>query len=207
MKKCKSCQKEIDTKAKKCPYCQSDQRNWFIRHPVLTAILVVIVIGIFGSAAGNKNNSSSQTTIDNNTSKTDTIAEDQPKEVTPKVGDVTKLGDREFTVNSVRRSGAFSYNTPKAGKEFVIVNVTIKNLGEDEVSYNPFDFKVQDANGAQESQTFASLDDSLSSGTLAPQGKVTGSIPFEVPIGDDAKLIFQPSFWSSQRVVVDLGSE
>jgi hypothetical protein len=123
------------------------------------------------------------------------------------VGDVTKLGDREFTVNSVKRANVLSYSTPKTGKEFVVVNVTIRNLGTDEVSYNPFDFKVQDANGAQESETFASLDDSLNSGTLAPGGKVTGSIPFEVPTGDEAKLIFQPSFWSSQRVVVDLGNK
>ena len=132
-------------------------------------------------------------------------AEEQQKEY--KVADVVKLGEREFVVNSVKRSGAFNYNTPDAGKEYVIVNVTIRNLGKDEVSYNPFDFKVQDANGAQESSTFASLDDSLSSGTLAPNGKITGSMPFEVPQGTNAKLIFQPSFWSEQRIVVDLGNE
>jgi archaellum component FlaG (FlaF/FlaG flagellin family) len=99
------------------------------------------------------------------------------------------------------------YSTPRSGKEYVILNVTIKNLGKDEVSYNPFDFKVQDANGAQEGTTYVSLDDNLSSGTLAPGGKVTGSMAFEVPIGDQAKLIFQPSFWDSQRVVVDLGNK
>jgi hypothetical protein len=87
------------------------------------------------------------------------------------------------------------------------VNVTIKNLGKDEVTYNPFDFKVQDAKGAQETETFATLDDSLSSGTLAPDGTVSGSMPFEVTVGDQAKLIFQPSFWDSQRVVVDLGDK
>ena len=59
----------------------------------------------------------------------------------------------------------------------------------------------------RKSQAFAVLDDSLSSGTLASGGKVTGSIPFEVPIGDQAKLIFQPSFWSNQRIVVDLGNK
>jgi hypothetical protein len=169
-------------------------------------VLVLIIIGVAASGGSNKNsNQTTTTTTTDNT--TPTQSNDQPKDVTPKVGDVTKLGDREFTVNTVRRSKAFGYNTPKAGKEYVIVNVTIRNLGKDEVSYNPFDFKIQDANGAQESSTFASLDDSLSSGTLAPDGKVTGSIPFEVPVGDIAKLIFQPSFWSSQRVVVDLGNK
>jgi len=206
MKKCKACQKEIDDKAKKCPHCQTDQRGWFRRHLILTGILglviFLIVIGVIGSK---QSSTTTTTTTTNNVGSAQ--SNDQPKDVTPKVGDVTKLGDREFTVNSGRRSQAFDYNTPKAGKEYVIVNVTIRNLGKDEVSYNPYDFKVQDANGAQESYTWASLSDSLSSGTLAPGGKVTGSMPFEVPIGDEAKLIFQPSFWSSQRVVVDLGNK
>lgn len=56
MKKCKSCQSEIDNKAKKCPRCQADQRNWFRRHPILTGLLVLIVIGIIGSASGGSKN-------------------------------------------------------------------------------------------------------------------------------------------------------
>lgn len=163
-------------------------------------ILFVVII-LIGMASGGSSSEPKKVGENSKNSK----AEEQQKEY--KVSDVVKLGDREFVVNSVKRSGAFGYNTPKAGKEYVIVNVTIRNLGTDEVSYNPFDFKVQDANGAQESSTFASLDDSLSSGTLAPNGKITGSMPFEVPQGTNAKLIFQPSFWSEQRVVVDLGNE
>ncbi len=194
---------DIDAKATKCPHCQSDQRSWLGKHPILSAILglfgLLIVLGAVGGN-GSKNTNQPRTT-------TETTKEELPKEVTPKVGDVTKLGDREFVVNSVRRAKSLGYSTPKAGKEYVIVNVTIRNLGSDEVSYNPFDFKVQDANGAQESETFASLDDSLNSGTLAAGGKVSGSMPFEVPIGDAAKLIFQPSFWSSQRIVVELGNK
>ncbi len=52
MKKCKNCQKEIDGKAKKCPYCQTDQRNWFMRHKITSAILILIVLGAIGSAGG-----------------------------------------------------------------------------------------------------------------------------------------------------------
>lgn len=208
MKKCRSCQTDIDSKAEKCPHCQSDQRGWVRRHPILTGILgLVVFFVVVGKIGGSGNKDSNQITTTTTNNSSPTPSNDQPKDVTPKVGDVTKLGAREFTVNSVRRSEAMGYVTPKAGKEYVIVNVTIRNLGNDEVSYNPYDFKVQDANGAQESITFAPLDDSLNSGTLAPAGKVTGSMPFEVPVGDEAKLIFQPSFWSSQRVVVDLGSK
>lgn len=159
-------------------------------------ILFVVVI-ILGMASGGSKSDTTKVGEKTNNSQ----AQEQ-KEY--KVNDVVKLGEREFVVNSVRRANALGYSTPKAGKEYIVVNVTIRNLGTDEVSYNPFDFKVQDADGAQESSTFATLDDSLSSGTLAPNGKVTGSMPFEVPKGSNAKLIFQPSFWSEARIVVAL---
>lgn len=63
MKKCKNCQKEIDAKAKKCPFCQSDLRNWFVRHPIWTIVLVLFVIGMFGvaSSGGNEKTASKST--------------------------------------------------------------------------------------------------------------------------------------------------
>jgi len=58
MKKCKGCQKEIDDKAKKCPYCQTDQRNWFRRHPILTGLGVfvafIVIVGVLGSSTEDK---------------------------------------------------------------------------------------------------------------------------------------------------------
>lgn len=59
MKKCKSCQKEIDDKAKKCPYCQADQRSRFRRHPILTGLGAIvgffIIVGMLGSPDKEKN--------------------------------------------------------------------------------------------------------------------------------------------------------
>lgn len=63
MKKCKACQKEIDAKATKCPFCQADQRNWFRKHPVITVILILIVLGIIGSASKSGSSSSTPATI------------------------------------------------------------------------------------------------------------------------------------------------
>ena len=167
--------------------------------------VLFVVMVIIGMASGGSNSTSEPTKVGENNSESSQAQEASQKEY--KVGDVVKLGEREFVVNSVRRSGPFDYNTPDAGKEYVIVDVTIKNLGKDEISYNPYDFKVQDVNGAQESQAIVVVDNSLSSGTLAPNGNVTGTMPFEVPQGTNAKLIFQPSFWSEARITVDLGNE
>lgn len=62
MKKCKSCQSEIDSKAKKCPHCQTDQRSWFGRHPILTVILGFIILFIVIGVANSGNSSKSSTT-------------------------------------------------------------------------------------------------------------------------------------------------
>lgn len=48
-KKCKHCQSEIDEKATKCPHCQSDLRSWSQKHPILTVILALFVIGWLSS--------------------------------------------------------------------------------------------------------------------------------------------------------------
>jgi hypothetical protein len=54
MKKCKACKSEIDNKAIKCPHCHTDQRNWFIRHPILTTLFIIIVIAIASSGGASK---------------------------------------------------------------------------------------------------------------------------------------------------------
>lgn len=74
MKKCKSCQTEIDQKATKCPHCKSDQRGWFRRHPILTVILGLFVFSIFMGAVGGSKPSSTTTSskpVENTTNETE----------------------------------------------------------------------------------------------------------------------------------------
>ena len=52
MKPCKECKQEISSSAKKCPSCGKDQRNWFMKHKILSFIGAIILLGIIGSALG-----------------------------------------------------------------------------------------------------------------------------------------------------------
>ena len=115
MKKCKSCQKEIDKKASKCPYCQTDQRNWFAKHPILTVLLVLFVLGIFVAVSGNKGTSTTKST----TSKT----EAEPTKV-----EVLKVDALAFVTE-------FDKNQLKAEETYkgkaVELTAVIKNISED----------------------------------------------------------------------------
>lgn len=76
MKKCKSCQKEIDPKATKCPYCQTDLRSWFRRHPILTFLGIIIalpmVIGAFGPPTSEKSKQNEKSTPETKVEETKT---------------------------------------------------------------------------------------------------------------------------------------
>lgn len=74
MKKCKSCQSKIDDKAKKCPHCRADQRNWFARHKIITFIISIIFLSGFISGLTPSSKSSSQNNI--NTPTPEVISEE-----------------------------------------------------------------------------------------------------------------------------------
>ncbi|HUQ85781.1 MAG TPA: Ltp family lipoprotein [Candidatus Limnocylindrales bacterium] len=85
MKKCKSCQTEIDLKASKCPHCKSDQRGWFRRHPILTGVLGLFVFFVLIGATGSGNESSNSTatnssTEDSTSNKTEQVETSENKE-------------------------------------------------------------------------------------------------------------------------------
>jgi hypothetical protein len=59
MKPCKECGKEISSGVKKCPSCGKDQRGFFGRHKIITAILVFVFLGGLISMFGKADQSSS----------------------------------------------------------------------------------------------------------------------------------------------------
>lgn len=92
------------------------------------------------------------------------------------VGETVTLDNGvSVTVNSVQ-TGLENYD----GSIMIGVNVTYKNDGEDNTSFSQYDWKGEDANGAQRSAAYYSKDDeSLNSGTLSPGGTVTGNVYFD----------------------------
>lgn len=78
------------------------------------------------------------------------------------------------------------------GKPITQVSVIYQNNGNSQASFNPYDWKAEDAQGAQRSQVFyTDGDNELHSGTLAAGGTVSGNLYFE---GDVVKVLYENAF-------------
>lgn len=131
-KKCKFCQTEIDSKAKICPTCKKDLRGWFAKHPVLTVILGLFVLGIIITASGGGSKPTTTTPIDNKTG-TDNKKSGGKEEKTAILNTDLIVGDAKWRVIKARTADQlydYSGAVKPAGK-FLVVNVVVENLGKD----------------------------------------------------------------------------
>lgn len=113
-----------------------------------------------------------------------------------KVGEaITMNNDLEITVVSVE-GGLANYDGTSTTK----VVVKYVNNGKSEVSYNSFDWKAENSQGAQTSTTYysngniGSNAENLNSGKLAAGGTVTGTLYFK---GDVVKMLYSSSIISN----------
>ncbi|MFA5866871.1 MAG: DUF4352 domain-containing protein [Actinomycetota bacterium] len=162
---------------------------------------IVMVLGCIGLLAGLMLACSSDPATKVGTTGTSTTP---AKPTTFKVGDQIKLGDRVLTVEAPVRNvtDPDGYLNPDEGKEWVTIAVTIENKGSEAVSFNPYDFKMQDSSGTRLNIAFVpSVQNQLHSGEVAPGGKTAGVLPFQVPASDTGlKLVFKP-FWGSETLI------
>ena len=79
-----------------------------------------------------------------------------------------------------------SYKSPKAGHQFLIVTVYIKNNTGDKVPYSYENWTMSNSKGEEKKRIFSSInvDTALYSGELVVGGIKTGSMVFEQPIND-----------------------
>lgn len=114
MKKCKSCQTEIDAKATKCPHCQTDQRGWFRRHPILTGILGLvmffIIVGAIGSSGSKSTTPASNTAPNANNTNTQPTATSASKEPDVATEYKSALNKATTYANTMHMSKKVVYN-------------------------------------------------------------------------------------------------
>lgn len=172
--------------------------------------LVAIIVAV--AVAGGGGEEESATKVDGEAAEATSAPEKKGEEKEPvkevfAVGEKVQLGDNVLTVTKVEKSAGSEFDQPKGGHEYVIITVQINNAGNENISYNPFDFKMANSQGQIVDQAFTTVDTdtALQSGELASGGKVSGTIAFEQPAGDTGlQLQYSPSFWSDKTIKVDL---
>ncbi len=207
-KKCKSCQTDIDVKAKKCPNCQADQRNWIARHPILTGILVLILIGIIGGAVGSsspKKVGTTDQTINQGTTPTQ-ASDNAPKTQTFKMGDKVDLNGKTVTVNSVAPyTSNNQFMQPKNGNKFVTVDISLTNTSKDAFDYNVLDFRLQDNQSYSYTNAATDHEPYLTTGALQPGQTTRGFIDYEIPGNNTpTQVVFTPGFLSTSQIIITL---
>lgn len=172
-------------------------------------ILIIIIIAIANS--GNKSTptsvdkptantvSQAQSTQESSEVPTQTPTSTPQKDTTYDINQTAMIKGVEMTVTKVEKSNGSQYNRPKSGKEFVIVSVKIKNTSVENLSYNPFYFKMQNSKGQLEDETFSTVntDTALQSGELIKDGEVEGTIVYEELINDSGLILqYQDSLFN-----------
>src|SRR5699024_3597255 len=170
--------------------------------------LIVVVVMVSG---GDDDSADGPSKVDNgeegNEESKEESKEEEIENTEFEVGEKVELDGQMVEVTKVEKSQVNDFDTPSDGNEFVIVHVSIENNGDEEISYNPFNFKMQNSNGQIEDMGLITVDNdtALSSGDLAPGGNVSGTLSFEQPKDDDGlKLIFEPGFWSTDEIVFNV---
>jgi ribosomal protein L40E len=131
-KKCKYCQSSIPLEAQKCPKCQSDLRNWFRRHLILTILIALITIGLILSGDKKERNVSEPITPTQGTKKETSRAK------IFKIGENVIIdGKTRWKVLSVENLGSklsstnpFIESKTTTGK-FIKVRFEVENISKD----------------------------------------------------------------------------
>ncbi|WP_243444964.1 Ltp family lipoprotein [Romboutsia maritimum] len=124
---CKACGKEVAKNAKSCPNCGKDQRNFFMRHKVITFILVIFVLSGIGSGMGG--NSTTPTTDNSGTTETAKIEATETKKDVPTEEKVEKDVPTEYKsalkkaktysdTMSMSKNGVYDQLTSEYGEKF-----------------------------------------------------------------------------------------
>lgn len=114
-------------------------------------------------------------------------------------GETARFGQFEIKVNAVERDYTFDnkYLAADEGKEYVRVNVTIKNVGEESKQIGRYDIDISEA-GASDSAVLYSAEPALDSKELDPGASMSGNIVYEVTSGaTDLKLRYTLSVYDT----------
>lgn len=199
-------------------------------------IAVVVIVAIF-----NPNEETSDEKVLDDTSKVETSGpaaekgdagkgkkEEKPKKETKKeepktsfkIGDTVNVGKMIYRVNekNVASQVGPSILPQKASGQYVVIDVTLKNDGNEAVTIDSSFFKLKRGDKTYEADTMGSMsanqgengniDNSFFLQQLNPDSEITGKVVFDVApeVAESAELQLQvqTGFWGTETEIIDL---
>jgi len=162
------------------------KKNWFVKHKILTVILVLILLAAIGGASGSNKTANNATT----TSKTSTTTAKKSTAQTAKIGEPARDGKFEFVVQSVQCNvmsvGDNPYLTKTPQGQFCLLDVTVKNIGNEKQSLFSENQKLMDSSNKQysaddQATIYAAPNSATWYSDINPGNSVEGKIVFDLP--------------------------
>lgn len=169
---------------------------------VLIILGALLIIGIINTPGDTTN---TQATATKKVAKKSTAAKEAATATTYKVGETATIDNVQVTVTNVKTATTLNSNDSKTGNQYYTVTVSLKNIGKDKVSYNPFDFEIKAA-GNQTSLDEFNMDENnqLDSGDLTAGGSVSGTMTGQAKADGTVELIYNPSYFSDRHLTFKL---
>lgn len=150
----------------------------------LTGVIVtgLAIVGMIGLAAVSSSIEDTVKDIDSKASEQKSAKKDFAK------GETALFNNLEVKINSVQRDYTAEYSKPSSGKEFIVINLEVKNTSDKSEYVSPIYYSVND-NGLAAGRSYVSVDNAFESGDLSPGASTSGNIVYEVTKGStDLKL-------------------
>ncbi|MGZ8178576.1 DUF4352 domain-containing protein [Williamsia sp. SKLECPSW1] len=193
------------------------RKNWFARHKVLSAlgalvlIIVVISVATSGGSTESPNAAPGGGTAARASAGASATAAESGTAPRPGIGAPARDGKFEFVVRGVRPGGTTigpDVMAERAQGEFLLVDLTVRNIGDRAQSLDISSQKVLSAQGTQYSPSTAAtiqLDDGgVFYEQINPGNALQVTVVYDLPTGTDATQIELHDSMFSGGVTVDL---
>lgn len=197
----------------KCPGCGKDQRNWFMRHKIMSFIGAIIVLSIIGSAlsgGGDKTDSTTTSGSGDNTKQQQekvyainepVVIDDKAEVVVTKAENKSVIGDPDFLGKKASDGGTL-----------VAIQATVKNISKEPLgAFSTPSFKLVDEQGTEYEAdidgtsayaTETNIDNSKLMSDLNPGIKVTDVQVYEISKDSYAKGKWFVQISSGEKVQI-----
>jgi hypothetical protein len=106
----------------------------------------------------------------------------QPQQQTPTVGQAYDAGNWQVTVNGTSIGQGNEFEQPKAGNQYLVVHVTLKNTsGQTQTASSMLMWALKDSAGQTYNETILTTAKASPDGKVADNGVLAGDLVYEVP--------------------------